>query len=778
MSVGPLEGVLVLDCSDGPTGWRATSLYADYGATVLWLEPPGGAPGRARFAVESAVFNRGKRSVIIDPDRGGHDALRALLSAADVLVQDSAPSVVEELLADGPALATAFPQLVHCSITGMLAADRRAASESIVHAMLGTTAEQLGHRGGPIYQGIPFASIGASYLAVIGTLAALYRRDEAGAGRRVQTSLLEGALAYLSMFWSEADSEQAQLAAQARSSNSGGLRGTRLITGSFLCADGDYIGVHTGAVGAFDRLIRALGLAHRIRPSGSGAEMGIPLDPEEYRILDSQIHKIFGSAPRDVWVERLAAADVCAIPQLYPGEVFDEPQARHNNMVEQVTDPVFGLMDQVGLPIKFSRTPGGVGGPAPWPGQHTAEVRGWPAGKPRRAPAAPVEQVPLLDGVRVLDLGAYFAGPFSSRLLAGLGADVIKVEPPAGDPLRGIGSLFRPAQAGKRSIAMDLRNPSTQPALHQLIGWADVIHHNMRPGAAERLGVSYSDARKLNPQIVYGYAPGWGSTGPLANRQSFEPMMSGFVGAGFEAAGRFNPPVYPLGNADPGNGLLGAVATLMALLCRQRSGQGQLFEHPQLNATMTHVAHIARTADGRVVGSEKLDSLQLGRGPLDRLYETGDGWLCIAVDEDQLDAFGTVIGLDILADDRFYSAADRETHEYTLAELIASLLASRPTGYWLEQFGANGISAAEPSGPNRQRFLRDPDNQRLGLIAQVEHPTLGWVREPTCTVRVDDGPNPQHRVAPGLGEHTDQILTELGMAGSVIEDLRGRGAIV
>lgn len=779
MSTGPLDGLVVLDCSDDPAGWRATGLLADYGATVIWVEPPGGAPGRSRHPVECAVFNRGKRSVVIDFQRGGLTHLRRLLTTADVLVEDRVPSWAEAGLAEGRSLLDEFPRLVHCVISGMgpYPADDINAPEPIVHAVLGTMAEQLGHRDGPIFEGIPFASIGAGYLADIGILSALYRRGHDGRGRRINTSLLEGALVYLSMFWGEAEREPVRRSRHAKPGPETTATSTRLVTGSFLCADGEYIGVHTGAVGAFDRLIRALGLDDRILPTGEGAEMGIPLSAKEQRILDTQIHKIFASASRETWVDRLVAGDVCAIPQLYPGEVFDEPQTRHNRMVEQVPDRVHGPMEQVGLPIKFSLTPGAVTGPAPWPGEHTATLRDDDPNPVGHLVTGADAQLPLLDGVRILDLGAYFAGPFASRLLAGLGADVIKVEPLDGDPLRGIGSLFRPAQAGKRSIAVDLRRPGARAVLAELLSWASVVHHNMRPGAAERLGAGYADARGINQEIIYGYAPGWGSTGPLAARQSFEPMMSGYVGAGFEASGRFNPPVYPLGNADPGNGLLGAVATLMALLYRQRTGQGQYFENAQLNATMMHVAHIARAAHGRVVGSERLDSLQHGTGPLERLYETKDGWICISVQDDQLDSLSAVINIEITSDERFYSVEDRATNEYALTELIAGALRGEPSERWLKTFRAANLAAAVPSKYNATTFLRDPRNRSTGLVAQSSHPQLGIVRELTCAVRVSHVQASVHRLAPDLGEHTEEILDSLGFTTTTIARLRVDGAI-
>ena len=356
--------------------------------------------------------------------------------------------------------------------------------EALVHAIAGTMASQPGHREGPIFEGLPFASIGAAYLATIGVLAALYRRHDDGVGRLVETSLLDGALAYF-MMWGDTDEAVGPLAPGSY----------RIIAGTVLCGDGEYLGVHTGAIGAFGRTMQVLGLDDRIPPSETGLDMGVPLTPEQKTIIDTEMHEIFASQPRAVWLERLLAADVCAIPLLHQGEVFDEPQPKHNEMVVDVDDPVLGRVEQVAPAAKFALTPAVVRGPAPTVGRHTPDATQPWAGTPVAKSADDADTRPLLDGVHILDLGAYYAGPYSSRLLADLGADVIKVEPVGGDALRGIGRPFRSAQAGKRSLAANLKDPELAPAVERLIEWADVVHHNMRPGAAERLGLDDASVR-------------------------------------------------------------------------------------------------------------------------------------------------------------------------------------------------------------------------------------------------------------------------------------------
>ena len=658
---GPLHGLRVVDCSDSLAGIRASGLLAAYGADVVWIEPPGGCPVRERSPEGSSVFNRSKRSVILDlADAGQRDDLHRLLDTADVFVETFGPDGSEAAGLDIAAMASRRPALVTCSISGFGTdgpSRDLAARDALVHALVGTVGEQAGHREGPIFEGLPQASLGASYLAVIGVLAALYRRSSDGIGRQVETSLLDGALAYHSMLWSESDASVAALAAKGGGPSS--TAGTRLITRSFVCADGLYLGIHTGAVGAFGRLMTVLGLDDRIAPSTSGLDMGAPLSPSQIELLETELHRLIAAEPRSYWVETLRRSEVCAIEHLAPCEVFDQPQARHNEMVVEIEDPVLGPVQQVAAAAKFPSLAPVPLTPAPTAGQHTDEVLAEartdrPAGPTfvmgadvRGAVADMGADRPLLEGLRVLDLGAYFAGPYSSRLLADLGADVIKLEPIQGDQLRGIDQCFFPAQAGKSSIAMNLKDPSVRPAVDRLLDWADVVHHNLRPGAADRLGLAYDDVRAAHPEVVYLYAPGWGSSGPDMLRQSFAPMMSGFVGATFEVAGQYNEPLPTPCNEDPGNGMLGAACILMGLLHRRRQGDahGLYIENPQLNATMSHVAHIVRRVDGVVLGAGRLDTLQYGFGPFERLYETADGWICLVAQEaEEVSGLEEVVG--------------------------------------------------------------------------------------------------------------------------------------
>ena len=286
--------------------------------------------------------------------------------------------------------------------------------------------------------------------------------------------------------------------------------------------------------------------------------------------------------------------------------------------------------------------------------------------------------------------------------------------------------------------------------------------------------------RRRNPTVIYLYAPGWGSSGPHMLRQSFAPMLSGYVGASYEVAGQYNEPLPSCGNEDPGNGLLGAVALLVALCHRRMTGHALSCENPQLNAAMGLIAHITRRAgDGEPLGAGELDVLQTGTAALESLYATSDGWLCVvARQEDEIRALQSVMEIDILGIEKFSTPDLRRSNRDELAELLREGFERRSTADWLAAFAAAGLHAIEPSTESCvHQIMNDPEHRRTGRIAEVSHPEVIKVREIAKLVRISQANLPPHRPAPCLGEHSTEILSWLGYAADEIERLRARGAV-
>src|SRR6516225_4053476 len=238
-----------------------------------------------------------------------------------------------------------------------------------------------------------------------------------------------------------------------------------------------------------------------------------------------------------------------------------------------------------------------------------------------------------LQGIGVLDFGANLAGPFAPQMMSDLGATVIKIEEPWSDArTMGRGSSFFGCQRGKRSLAIDLKTPQGTEVMHRLIARADIIHHNLRPGVAERLKYDYETAKRLNPAIIYCHTTGWGSSGPNADWPGWDQFGQALGGAEYHGGGceQGNPPMWHrYGQCDAVNAMHSLIGVLQALYHRDRTGEGQMIETCIVNGGMTINSDLYLRSDGP---SERplLDAEQRGLGDWDRLYETADGWITVA----------------------------------------------------------------------------------------------------------------------------------------------------
>ncbi|MDB5448737.1 MAG: dddD [Phenylobacterium sp.] len=262
-------------------------------------------------------------------------------------------------------------------------------------------------------------------------------------------------------------------------------------------------------------------------------------------------------------------------------------------------------------------------------------------------------------------------------------------------------------------------------------------------------------------------------------RSLFASQSTTASGASFEVAGQYNEPMPPSPNEDVGNGLSGAIAMVLALLVRRTTGQALACESPQLNAAMSLLAHIVRAPDGQVIGGERLDVTQSGTSALESLYPTADGWLCLAARTDaEIARLETLLGLGLLAEERFATIQAREANREALADLLRAGFARRQSADWLARAAGSGLGLVEPvDGGFSHRFLNDPEQRRNGRVAEVCHPEKGNVREIDRLVRISDLELAPHRLAPGLGEHTDEILALWGHDAEGIAALRAAGAV-
>ena len=774
---GPLRGLVVVDASWGMPGAVAGLLLADYGARVLKLERPGGGPDAGSIARKA--WERGKWSVECElGSKAGRATALELLEGADVFIESFGAGRAPDPAFSAEQIAGRFPSLVHCSITGYGIEGplvERPGFDALVAARFGLMAEQEGREDGPTFLGHPVVGYCTAFLSTIGILAAIRARWHTGRGQRVDASLLDGMLAVMSMNWWWNEKGLSYL---ARDGSETGFGRNRLITDPFICEDGEYLMMHTGGEGGFKRTMDILGLGGRVRAI-QGLEMSVPLDDEEFHAARHLAPEAFKTRPRHEWLQEFYAADIAALPVNRPDQVFNDDQVRFADVVIEQPDPDYGTIRQVGPVIRFSDSPPEKPAPAPTVGQHSgrqSEVLGSPDVRPP-GPGRPLASA--LQGIRILDLSSFFATAYGARLLSDLGADVIKVEPISGDQMRPLADLFEGAQRGKRNLAIDLRTEEGKEVIRQLIPTCDIVMHNFRPGKAEKLGLGYDDLKLIKPDLIYCYLPGFGSKGPKSELKSFAPLVSGFVGVLYEAAGQGNPPARrAIGNEDLYNGFAGAVAALLALQHRALTGKGQYVENPQLHSSLFVITEQCTDAEGNPLPGLTLDHDRRGWGPLYRLYRTGDGWICLACVGDH--AFARLTAAldlrDLAGDERFASEASRRSNGEALVEVLDARFEKLSTQEAFALLDGAKVPCEIPADyPLLPEFLWEEWALESQRVFEHHHPEHGWCREVGLVVRLSDTPGLQKGASARLGQHTGEILTELGYTADAVDRLHASG---
>jgi crotonobetainyl-CoA:carnitine CoA-transferase CaiB-like acyl-CoA transferase len=389
-----------------------------------------------------------------------------------------------------------------------------------------------------------------------------------------------------------------------------------------------------------------------------------------------------------------------------------------------------------------------------------------------------------LSGIKVLDMTTVFMGPHCTQILAEHGADVIKLEAPEGDIIRkitparheGMGALFLLGNRGKRSIVLDAKNPAGLEAVLKLAVQSDVLVYNLRPQAMARLGLSYADVAKVNPRIVYVGTFGYGQDGPYAAQPAYDDLIQAAAGLA-SLPNRVNgaePRYLPCAIADRTVALAAANAVTTALFHRERTGQGQAVDVPMFE-TMAQLLlgeHLYGHAfEPPMAGLGYPRSLAADRRP----YRTKDGYIATLLYTDrQWAAFLDLIGRrELLSDYRFKDMGSRIKHVQEVYAFLVEVLLTRTTGEWLEELRRADIPAMPMQ--TLESLIDDAHLQAVKLFELADHPSEGKVRQMRNPTRWSATPLSAIRHAPRLGEHSSEVLREIGYDEGQIKQMLDSG---
>jgi crotonobetainyl-CoA:carnitine CoA-transferase CaiB-like acyl-CoA transferase len=801
---GVFDGLGVLDLSWGIAGPMTTMLLADNGARVTRIEPPGGDPFRHQSGYR--VWHRGKRSAHLDlRSDEGRRTFEALVLGTDVVLDSFSPGTTDRLGIDHDRLSELNPRVITCSITGYGEHGRdrdRPGYDGLVAARTGLLYDQKGRRGtameyicgrsgpepdfdtpeglvrgadrsGPVCPRSTWPSIGAAYFAALGIASALRAREVSGVGQRVTTSLLQGALAAVCLNWQRVENPDAPLYWMWPVDS-------RSIEGLYQCADGRW--VHHWTVrprwvlesSAGDRLEQvSLDDSYRDDPDRVSMEADGLLTG---MFLHPLLTEAFKKFPSDEWEKAAESAGMGVTTVRSPAESLADKSFLADGCVVEVDDPEVGQIRHVGTLLDFSQTPGEVSRPAPWSGEHTeaviAEARRSANDGPTLSSHRPKGTVRHpLDGVRVLDLGLGVAGPFTGRVLADLGAEVIKVNALHDGYWNGT-HMGLGTNRGKRSIALDLKTEVGKDVLGRLIERADVLTTNWRPGAAARLGIDYDSLHDRFPRLVYCNTRGY-EKGPRSELPGTDQNIAALTGAEWEdgACDAGNPPLWSRSNmGDTGNALLAAIAISAALYHREKTGEGQAVSTSIVNAGLFHTSYAWIHADGSPGYWQHVDGGQFGLGPYYRLYRCADDtWLFVAaISPVEQATLVTTTGASIPED-----ASNDER-----AAVLMSALQTRTADQWFAVLDEARVPVEVVDEEYCRRIFDDPEARAREIVAETWSANVGRFEDPGLLVNVHPATGVIQRGPCQCGEHTRELLEELGFSDPEIDSMAVDRAIL
>ena len=802
-----LQGLRVLDLSPHRIGAQISQLFADFGAEVIWVEPPGGA----RIREESAFpfWGRGKQSLVADlrveADRA---VVRTLAEGADVFIETNRPGSLDQWGLGYAALKAVNPRLVYVSVSSFGSVGPYVDLkdyEPLVHAKLGVM--QAFRRMSPIdappYVSVPWCSFPASQVALHGALASLYAREHTGVGQHVETSMAQAYPTLDTWSWFEYLIDQRWPDAYTRVNN---FDDDDVPVGAFpflllvaLTKDGRWLQFASVSPRLFQAAMKALGLDWMFTdPKWAG----LPVFEDQARRLElwSLMHEAARTKTLAEWQQVFDEDPNVFAEQFRIGQrVLDHPQLVADGMVADIVDDERGPVHQPAPIVRMYNTPAQLGKSAPRLGTMSADQAAW------STPDAPVASVlhaparPLLDGVSIVEFGTMFAAPNATRMLADLGAHVVHIEELEGDGIRMLIPFPEAGGAavmqGKESLCVDLQTDEGRQIVYGLIASADVVVQAFRAGVAERLGFGYEKVKAIRPDVVYLNAPGYGTNLPYGQRPAYAPSIGAAVGIPLANTAGLAPERADLtleeiqqaarlltvgamtssAQADGFAALGVATAILTGLLARERGAGGQEMLTTMLN-TGAHAMSEQIVEYPGCMPRLNPDPELKGINAVYRVCRASAGFVFLAapIESEWADlVLALQPYIDLSADHRFTTVAGRRHNDAALGEVLEGVFATRTDEQWEHELRAANVSCVAISQQAPEPNLLGELGQACGFITTVNHPTFDDHPRMNGFMRLSDAPL---TIKGGVlaGQQTDEILTGLGIGAEAIADLRAR----
>jgi len=387
-----------------------------------------------------------------------------------------------------------------------------------------------------------------------------------------------------------------------------------------------------------------------------------------------------------------------------------------------------------------------------------------------------------LENIRIVDLTTTLSGPWATMILGDQGADVIKVEEPGrGDHVRSLGnqrggmsSMFLNINRNKRSIVLDLKRKPAVDALIDLVVTADVLVQNFRPGVTDRLGIGAAALLRIHPRLIYVSLSGFGDTGPLVHKRVYDPVVQALSGLTSVQAGSdgSRPRLIRTVLPDKLTAVVAAQAITAALFARSRTGEGQ---HVRLSMLDSVLAFLWASDMGAQTYVDRPASNQAAASFIDLIYETKNGYMTVSVMSNN-EWEGLCKAFDKpewLADPRFATPSQRDQHVNERLELTQAMLRTRTTEEWLERLEREDVPCAPAL--TRNQVIHHPQVLANETLTEIDHPAAGRLRQARPPARFDGTPASLRRGAPRLGEHTEEVLLQIGYTPERIAELRRHG---